>query len=96
MAEGSSLSRVMDKNGFLANREVFDRAMIETIVGDEGVIHGVEFELPLKRVQISQTRKVSGVTIYKHFYLANLYSGLKFPLSKVMIRVLVDFNIALF
>ena len=39
------LCSVRDRNGFLADRELFDRPGTESVVGDEGMIHGVNFVL---------------------------------------------------
>ena len=84
----ASLRRVKDKDGFLADREVFDRVATRAIVGDDGIIVGVDFNLSMVGAQISDTRDVGKVSIEGNFYLANLYLGLRFPLSEFMIRVL--------
>ena len=61
------LRSVRDKNGFLADRELFDRPGTENVVGDEGMIHGVNFVLPAAGSQISETLKVGGISIEKIF-----------------------------
>ena len=88
------LRSVRDRNGFLSDRELFDRPGIESVVGDEGMIHGVNFILSAAGSQISETLKVGGMSIEGNFYLASLDAGLRFPLPKFMIGVLADYGIA--
>ena len=90
----ASLRGVRDRNGFLANREIFDRATTKVIVGDTSVIHVVEFDLPATSSRISDTQDVGGVSVKGNFYLANLDAGLRFFLSEFIIRVWVDYGIA--
>ena len=88
------LRSVRDRNGFLVDRELFDRAGTESVVGDEGVIHGVEFSLPPAGSQISDTVEIENMSVEGNFYLASLDAGLRFPLPEFMIGVLADYNIA--
>ena len=39
------LQSIRDRNEFLADRELFDQLGTESVVGDEGMIHGVNFVL---------------------------------------------------
>ena len=87
------LRSVRDRIGFLADRELFDRPKTENVVGDEGIIHGVNFVLPAAGAQISETLEVGGMSIEGNFYLASLDAGLRFLLSEFMIRVLADYGI---
>ena len=88
------LRSVRDRTGFLADRELFDRLGTENVVGDEGIIHGVNFVLPAAGAQISETLEVCGMSIEGNFYLASLDAGLRFSLSEFMVRVLADYGIA--
>ena len=87
------LRSVRDRTGFLADRELFDRPRTENVVGDEGIIHGVNFVLPASGAQISETLEVDGMSIEGNFYLASLDAGLRFLLPEFMIRVLADYGI---
>ena len=80
-------------NGFLDDLKIFYRPTTETVVGDEGMIHGVEFDLPAVGSRINGIREVGGVSVKGNFYLANLDVGLRFPLLEFMIGVLVDYGI---
>ena len=64
------LKSVKDRTRFLADRELFDRPGTENVVGDEGMIHGVNFVLPAAGAQISETLEVGGMSIEGNFYLA--------------------------
>ena len=88
------LRSIRDRNGFLVDRELFDRLGTESVVGDEGMIHGVNFILPATGSQISETLEVGGTSIEGNFYLASLDASLRFPLPKFMIGVLADYGIA--
>ena len=88
------LQSVRDRNGFLADRELFDRPRTESVVGDEGMIHGVNFILSAAGSQISKMLEVGGMSIEGNFYLASLDAGLRFSLPEFMIGVLADYGIA--
>ena len=88
------LRSVRDRNGFLADRELFDRSGIESVVGDKGMIHGVNFILPAAGSQISEMLEVGGMSIEENFYLILLDADLRFSLPKFMIGVLADYGIA--
>ena len=88
------LRSIRDRNEFLADRELFDRPRIESVVGDEGMIHGVNFVFLVAGSYISETLEVGGMSIEGNFYLASLDAGLQFPLPEFMIGVLTDYGIA--
>ena len=88
------LRSVRDRTGFLVDRELFDRPGTENIVGDERIIHRVNFVLPAAGAQISETLEVCGMSIEVNFYLASLDAGFRFSLPEFMVGVLADYGIA--
>ena len=67
---------VKNRNEFLADRELFDRTRTESVVGNERMIHRVNFVLPTAGSQISKTLKIGGMSIERNFYLASLDAGI--------------------
>ena len=72
---------------------MFDCATTKAVVGDNGIIIGVDFGLSVAVARISDTRDIGGISVEGNFYLSNLDLGFKFPLAKFMIEVLVDYDI---
>ena len=89
----ASLFRVRDNHRWLVDREILDIAATVALMGENGVIHSVDFELPPAGAQISHVIKEGGV-VEGHFYIIHLDSGLRFPLPKFIRGVLANFDIA--
>ena len=62
-------------------------------MGNNGVIHGIEFKLLSTGSRINRVHEKSGV-VEGYFYITNLDSSLRFPLPEFVIGVLADFGIA--
>ena len=76
----------------MVDQEVLDITATITIVGDNGVICDVEFELSPSGAQISHVLDEGGA-VNGYFYITYLDSGFMFLLPEFVIGVLVDFDI---
>ena len=58
-----------------------------------GGFFGLEYDVPSKVAQVTQTHTINGVD-ERYFYLTTLDCGLRFPLSDFIVEVLRVYGVA--